>query len=494
MSDWPAKLGPPPRYWTRRTPERPTYGPAVGRIAEILGTPLFPAQQYQFDVALEVQSEEAGDPMPGEWAYEEVWDFEPRRAGKTFKIGPLVGHRCGSTRGRQAWLTAQKRLNAVARWDAVVQQLKRSAQMRSQFHDTAGVGNERVAWRETGSIFRPFAPRRDAMHGEDPDLVIVDELWSFSLADKKAIEQGYKPAWSVKSGQAWLLSAAGDQTSAWLNGAREQGAVYAGEGRRLGVCVFDWSIPDEVGGVPVEELPDDQLLDVVLDCHPRRDNGLRVPFLAEELKGGRAAFLRAYGNKTDMGDGQKLVIAPDALRRATSMTSRIPAEARIALGLDVDPDRREAAVSAAWRDPISGTAHTEVVKVAPGTRWLAKYVHDVVIRQNPGAVVVNNAGPARDIADELERMGVDLLRLPAGDYAAACARLGDEIEAPIPTVAIRGEKDLLDAVHAAARRRLSGGAAWDRRGEDPITTLVAHTLALWGADHMTAAVPRFRIA
>lgn len=492
---------------TPRTPERPTYGPIVARIAELLGTPLFPAQRYVYDVALEVQSEEAGDPFPGEGAYDEIADFEPRRAGKTFKIGPLVAHKCGSSPNSSAWLTAQKRVSAVRRWDAVrLQLMSPAAPLRRQLKALTGDGHEAVKWRENGSIFLPFAPDSETMHGEEPDLVIVDELWAHDLKAKAQIEQGYKPAWSIKPGQAWLLSAAGTKESAWLNGRREQGLVDVAAGKTLGRATFLWGVPDEVGGVPVAELPDDQLIDVVLDCHPRRDNGLRVPYLADQLADlKRAGFLRAYGNLTDSGAASG-VIPAEAWRRAAK-APKIPPHVRVGLGVDVDPDRREAAVVAAWRDPGTGVVLTEILKVGPGTRWVAQYVADVVVRQSPGVVVMNNAGPARDIADDLEHKHhiapvVDrdgrqeglLLRIPAGDYAAACARLQDSLNEAIPTVMHRGEVELTKAMQAAAKRRLSGGFAWDRRGEDPITALTAQTLALWAADHMPPEQTRFRIA
>lgn len=474
----------------------------MARIAELLGTPLTPAQRYVYDVALEVQTEEAGDPEPGVWAYDEPADFEPRRAGKTFKIGPLVAHRCGSGPRRTAWITAQKRQNAVDRWADVCDQLEGPG--RLSLRRNTATTREVLKFLGTRGAFRPFAPKATAMHGDEPDLVIVDELWAHDLAAKSAIEQGYKPAWIVKPGQAWLMSAAGTSESTWLNGRRARGAADVAAGRRLGRATFDWGVPEEVGGIPVEELPGDQLLEVVLECHPRRDAylppggfapvpGIRRAYLAEQLDDmGRTDFLRAYGNRTAEGNVET-VIESAAFRRAKSSTP-IPPSARVGLAFHVDPDRREAVVSAAWRDTATGVMHTEVLKSGPEARWVAAYVRGVVARQEPGAVAVLNAGPARGVADELDRMGVELLRVPATDYAAACGRFYDEVTAPRPTLLHRGEKSLTDALAAASKRRVPGGFVWDQRGEEPITALAAHTLAVWAHDHMPAAPRRFRIA
>jgi len=505
--EWSSSWGPAPRFATPRTPERPTFGPAVAEIAELLGTPLFASQQYVFDVGLEVQSEEAGDPEPGAWAYDEVDDFEPRRAGKTFKVGPLVAHRCGSAPDRSAWMTAQKRNSAVRRWDRVRLQLMASrSPLRGMLKATVGDGHEAVRWRETGSEFLPFAPKHDAMHGEEPDLVVVDELWAHDLAAKSAIEQGYKPAWLVKPGQAWLLSAAGTEASEWLNLARRQGRAGVAE-RRLGRAIFDWCVPDEVGGVPVEELPDHVLLDVVLDCHPRRDNGLRVGYLTQELgEMGRVDFLRAFGNRTATR-ARSTVIELGAWSRAWSR-ARIPRQVRVGIGFTVDPERREGAVWSAWRGP-NGLALTEGLRCEPGTRWMAPYLVERIRKHRPAAVAVNNVGPARDIADEVERLareeGVQLpvllgsddrrglLRVGPADYAAACARVADEMGEPAPTVTHDGNEQLTAAMKATGRRPLAGGRVWAALGEEPVTAMEAHTLAVWAFDHAPVE-RRFRIA
>lgn len=483
MPSW----GPAPRWATSRSPERPTFGPQVAKIAASLGKALLPWQRFVVDVALEVDRES------GEFAYDEVIVFAQRRSGKTVIIEPVTFHRCGQAARRSAWITAQKRDNAVKRWKAATDVMLASP-LGSRLGRKVSHSFEELTWRGTGSQFLPFAPDEDSMHGEDPDLVWVDELWSLSLEQKKKIQQGYRPAWSVKTGQEWKMSAAGTARSGWMKHERTRGRAAVESGGRSRIAYFEWCVPERVDGMAVQDLDDERLLQVVLDNHPRRDHGLRHGFLVDELADmGRSGFLRAYGGLDEDATAQDTVISGSALARALSAV-RIPADARVGIGFAVDPERREAAVSAAWRDE-GGVAVTEVLQRRPGTRWLASFVAGIADRNDVGAFAVNNAGAARDVADELERpaendgFGLELLRVPSGDYAAACARFDDEIsdvaEGGRPTITHNGDPDLLEALRAANRdRRLGSGRAWGSETGEPVSTLESHTLAVWAFDHM----------
>lgn len=440
-----------------------------------------------FDVALECW------PGTEELVYEDVIDLEQRRAGKTFKQRPLVAWRCGRSRA-SVWITAQKREKAVARWRDVTDALL-TTPLRSKIHRTISNAHEAMTWKPNLSTFLPFAPNsEDEMHGEDPDLVFVDELWSFSLEQKRMIEQGYLPAWSVKSGQVWKMSAAGTPKSAWLNLERRRGRRAVEEGRRSGLAFFEWGVPEIVGGVKIVDLPDEELVRLVIECHPRRDHGLRPAYIANQLEVlGRVDFLRAYGNVTQADEDVPGVFEPAVMERARS-GERIPGDARIGLSVAVDEDRREAVIGTAWRT-ASGLAVTDE-KRAAGTRWAAGEIVRLVDAYDVGVVAVVNAGPARSVADELDRAGVPLLRLSQSDYAAACASFFDGFTAEWPSVAWNGKQDFADAVQAAQRKRVPSGIRWESRTGEPVTALDGRSLAVWAFDHMpveAAAPAPFRI-
>lgn len=462
-----------------------------------MGRPFMPHQQLVADVYLEVQSEAAGDPEPGAWAYEDGGLTVQRRGGKTTIGTPLVVHRAHMIQRARMFMTAQTRDKARSRWMDVTDDILGSP-LRDDVRRKVSNGHEELRWKVNGSTLVPFAPNEDGLHSETPDFVLIDELWAFDAEQARAIKAGYVPAFATNPGQALKMSTAGSSKSAWLNDMRRAGRRAVELGTRLGVCYFEWGLPDTIDGVPVEDLSDEDLVRACIDYHPAvchmpgcpgPRNGKPCPHgytirpsrihAAFVEMNDRAEFTRAYGNRTTE-DTTALwqTIARDTWNRQTNPRP-IPSDAPVALGFDVDPERRDAAVSAAFRDG-DGRMWTEVLRRDLGTRWVAGYIAGVVERNAPLAVAVNNAGPARDVADELDRAGVALLRVKSWDYAAACTRHRDELDAG--SWFHRGEPDLTAAASVVGLRTVGEGRAW-ARPDEPITTLVSSTLAGWAFDH-----------
>lgn len=435
-----------------------------------MGAPLFPWQQYVADVALEVDED-------GHWCYDEVGVTAPRRSGKTFLTAPVTAHRCGQRSKRTAWITAQTLKSAVRRWEDIADQINNSA-LRSSVKKNRG-NPQMLRWPATGSAFLPFAPNEDALHGEDPDLVWVDEQWAFTFEEKAEIEQGYDPVFSVKRGQVWKMSTAGTERSEWFNEDRRLGRAAVEEGRRSGLAFFDWGAPERVNGVPIDQLPPEEILRIVLDSHPRRDHGLRAEFLAKQLEKGKINFLRAYGNISQNADAveEEAVFTSEQMR--ANRGGVIPDEARVAFGVGVDPDRRDAVIAVAWRGP-DGRALTSYRR-AEGTRWVVAELVRLAEDSGAAQIGVQSAGPARDIADALEAKGIELLRMSPADSAAANVRFYDQFRAGL--VGWDGSLDFSGAVAAAEPHRLQSGIEWRSRTGAPVTCLPAGSAAVWAADH-----------
>ena len=83
-----------------------------------------------------------------------------------------------------AWITAQTLKSAVRRWEEIADVINNSP-LRSSVRKNRG-NPQALRWPETGSEFLPFAPNEEGMHGEDPDIVWVDEYWSFDLERRRA--------------------------------------------------------------------------------------------------------------------------------------------------------------------------------------------------------------------------------------------------------------------------------------------------------------------
>ena len=466
-------------------------GPATAEISKLLGKPVMPWQRYVLDVGGEV------DPATGGPWYETVVVLVQRRAGKTVLIPPLAARVCGGRTKGSAWLTAQKRDQAVKRWrDAttpLVGLLPRDVARRK-----VGQGFEELRWVKTDSLFVPFNPAAaDAMHGEDPDLVLVDEFWSLGMEAYGLMREGYAPAWSVKPGQEWLLSAAGTHASTALKHIRKLGreATKDPDSR---VAFFEWCIPETVGGTPAHKLGDDELLDLILANHPRTGRGLRPEFVARELAQDRTATIRAYGGLDADTSEDDSVIDSQAVRRSRDLLRRIPSGARVAFGLSSDPELRQAAISAAWQDPADGVVLVELIEVRDQVRWSVPAAVGFLGRWPGSVLFVRSDAAGRDLADEVlaemrvAGVGSECLEVVASSsYGAACHRFRTGVESTPPRILHLGERELRRALAAADFR---GGIWTPARG--PVAVLDAHTLAVWGAGRLPAPVepePAFRI-
>lgn len=492
---------------TSRTVERPTYGPAVGKIARLLGLEPLPHQQLIWDVLLEVQSEAAGDPLPGRWAYSTGDITAPRRAGKTVTLQPLTMHRAEMLQRGSIAMTAQTGKAAARRWRDLANVIEDSYMAdRVRLRDSPG--HWRVLWLATRSVFEPFAPKEDANHGDEHDLVLATEIWKWTAEQGAAVDLAVRPMMLTNDVQFIRESTAGTVESAYYNAARRSGRQAVLDGVNLGRFYIEYSVPEkvEVGGklLPVESLADDLLVDVVAAYHPRQDIPNLRQFLADELEAalspvgsGRLGFLRSYGNYVPEQSERPGLL--DAKTLAYGLTTRqIPEGSDIPVGLafDLDPEMRQGTISAVWRDPDTGVALSEVIRCEPGVRWLPEAIVGICERQINAIpqVAANDTAVTRDVADQLKAAGITVLLVGLKDYAAAYSRWRnsaaavDEEQRPAPEFLHQGSPHYLDAIKHAGTR-LVQGMSLPAVIDEPITALTAPVLALWAFDHLPEAEP-----
>ena len=492
--DWRPSWGPSPRWATPRSPDRPTYGGEVARLALEMRLPLMPWQAYIHDVINEV------DPVTGWWAYDEVVITVPRQAGKTTLKIPLYAHRMRNARRAEFWMTAQNGGKAVKRWEVASQSMLDIPELNPHLQRWVSNAHWKLLWRDTGSILIPFAPNDKNMHGESPEMVDIDEWWAFDLLAADGLESSYQPGFLTKNGQAIKTSTMGTEESAGLNRDVKSGRAAVEMDRRTGTAYFEWSIEDEPGGIPIPELSDDQLVAACLAIHPAvgfhpvapadkmREHirkQLRRPGDDNPKGLSRPEYIRAYGNRLQSAVGGWSVISQPQWVAAMSPRA-IPPRVPVGFGFELDPDGREAAIAAAWRGP-DGRMIVEILKVQPGVSWVQSDV-SAFLERSPEwrAVAVQNSGPARHVADKLIAGGVDVLRMPQMDFAAASAQFHAEVTARGgPTLFHIGQAAFNTSVEHATKRRMSATGAWAWRIDPdvPITSLVAGTAAMWAYDH-----------
>lgn len=493
-----------PRWATPRTPSRPSFGPAVARLAEALGKPLQPWQRQVVDVALELIEDSAGpilyDGRRWSWAYRTVVVHVQRQAGKTTLIGPVNLHTLLTRPRAKTWLTAQSRQDGRDAWKDVAE-LVASSPLREILSVRRSNGSEELAAPATGSTFRVFAPSEDALHGKANERVTVDESWAFDGAQGHALQQAILPTFTTTGGQLWLPSTAGTAASTWLLGYVERGRAAVESGQTRGIAYFEWSLaPDaaatvseilselaRTGGPTSDELHAelDRAVELTLAAHPGtfvRADAVREAAL--EMPPGE--FLRAYGNVWTLTADR---VIPDHLwRQQLDPELAPPQRGAVQLGYDVALDRSSAAIGAGW-EVSPGITAIDAIDARPGSSWLVERIEQLAERYGVTEVWYDRAGPALDIADELTRRG-KVTPVPIGmrDYTASCSAVLAGIMSG--RIVHRGTPALDEAAAAAARRELGDGWAWSRRqSAGAIASLVAATVAHWGVSHKPAPAP-----
>lgn len=464
-----------PPVWATPRSDRPTLGPHVAKVAERLaigagrGWPgLIPWQLLVSDVGMEV------DPATGLLAYRTVVVTVPRQSGKTKEELAVATHRCVAWDGQVVTYTAQTRIKAKEKWlDDHLAALKASPYgRRGMFRPRLTTGMEAVMWAN-GSKYGIEATTEKAGHGDTLDLGFIDE--AFAQVDART-EQAMKPAMLTRpQPQLWIVSTAGTALSVYLRSKVDAGRSRCRVGGSSSVAYFEW-------GAPKDADPADPA--TWWACMPAlgwtvTEEAVKAAYDELAGEGKLAEFRRAYLNQwLDEVPDEWLIIPKDtwlALREEP-----VPF-GQVAIAADVTPQRSAGSVLASWRRP-DGLMDVEVVEHRPGTAWLPGRVAEIARKHRPCATVVDPAGPAGSLIDELEARGVEVTRPNMREITQGCGRFYDAV---MDSGSLRhnGHPDLDAAVAGAIKRDLGDGWAWARKAATvDISPLVGATLAVWAHD------------
>lgn len=431
-----------------------------------------PWQHHISDVAMEI------DPDTGLLAYRTVVVTVPRQSGKTKQELAVAVHRCTSWPKQVVTYTAQTRLKAKEKWlDDHLEALKTSQfGKRGMFRARLSAGMEAVLWNN-GSKYGIEATTEKAGHGDTLDLGFLDE--AFAHVDARA-EQAMKPAMLTRpQPQLWVVSTAGTPASVYLRSKVDAGRARCRAGRHGGVAYFEW-------GAPKDADPADPA--TWWACMPAlgwtvTEDAVRAAYDELVAEGKLAEFRRAYLNQwLDEVPEEWLIIPRDAW---LSLREDPVAHGQVALAADVTPrmpgGKIQGTIAAAWRRP-DGNTDIEIVDHRPGTAWMPGRVAELVRKHRPCATVIDAVGPAASLIDEIEALGVAVVRPNMREVVQACGRFFDAVM-DSRTLRHGGDPALDAAVAGAIKRDLGDGWAWDRKGPGTdISPLVACTLASWAHD------------
>lgn len=386
-----------PAYATPRNPANRSDGPRIGRLSRTLGKPFMPWQQHVVDVATERDA-------VGNFVYDIVFVTVPRQSGKTTLLDVVMTDRAMMTPAAKLFYTAQTQKDAVSRFRDLADIVQHSPFAAiAEFRWSAGSTSMRFP---NNSSVRVFAPTDDALHGETPLFVGLDEIFAHSEALGDAMLEGaILPAMITLAGktQVWMISTAGTAESTFMRKWVERGRA----GGRAGMAYFEWSLPD--GADPYDP-------DAIASFHPGVGHTIELDALMRLATGSdmsRAKWLRGFCNRwTEASEpifdlDEWAALAGDQLK---------PARSDLVISYDVHDDT--GAIVAAWRDARTGRAAIRTVHRAPGTIWMTPLLRQIAAWK-PRAIVADDGGQTRRVTAQARKAGLTIETLGARDAATA---------------------------------------------------------------------------
>jgi len=457
----------PPRWGTRRRPERQTFGTRITKMSAQLGTPFMPWQQLCAEVAGElVEDDNTGLLIP---AYRSVVVTIMRQQGKSLWTLAMELDRA------ILWDEPQRiAYSAQTGWDARKKLIDDHAPIltSSPLKGTVqrvlrGAGNEGIIFK-TGSRIEVMASSDHAGHGRTIDLACLDELMA-DTDDRR--EQAMLPAMATRpSAQLIIVSTAGTEASTALRRKVEIGRAAAEADTGRGVAYFEWSIPDDA------DLDDPETWWSYMPA-------LGWTISEEVVAHARTTmsdheFRRGFANQWVHADRDRIIPAElwDMVQDPTAAPS-----APLVFAVDVQPDRSAASIASA------GGGIVELIEHRPGVSWVVQRLVDLQTRWG-GDVVLDAGGPAGALVEDMEKAGVKVAPLGSAEVVAACARFYDRVADG--QVRIRSNPLLDEAVAGLAKRPVGDRFVWSRTTSTAdVTPLMAATLALQGPAEVARPAP-----
>lgn len=461
---------PEPRHAPSRDESWRTEGGEIEKVSRLLGKELMPWQRFVVDRATEYRIGPRGERI---YRYSTVLVTVPRQSGKTTLVGPVQIHRIITRPGANAFFTAQTGHAAGRRMQDLLK-LTVGSPLKAVLTPRYQNGSEGLSTPH-GSVLRRFAPTEDAIHGETPHLVTVDEIWKFTAAKGEALIGGISPAQITLHGaaQMWFISTMGTAASGFMNAQVDLGRA----GTDPSMAYFEWSLPEGADPYSPESW---------WQYHPALGNTITEDALTaerEKLRNSPGEWLRAYANVLTAAEDP--IVDPEVWS-GYALEDMDPPEDLSSVGLayEVAPENAVSSVVASWRT-AEGEPRTRVVYEAPGSGWVADFV-DYIATEWGARPAADDGGPARRITEQLQARGHDVLTTTMSQRGSAD---GEWLASILERGALRhdGSRALAQAVANATPRTTNGVTRIDRdRSLGPVTAAIGSSVALWAFDYAEA--------
>lgn len=432
-------------------------GQVLVEVAAAYGLVLDPWQCYAADVAMGEREDER-------WAAKFVCLSVRRQVGKNALLearelaGMVALGEQTIIHSAHVYATAQEHFRRISSYFENYDDLRRRVKrFRSGF-------NQEEITLHNGSSLRFSARTNSARRGYTADLLVLDEAQELA-----------EDFWAA----LLPVTSARPNPQVWLTGTppspRNDGTVFT----RMRANAMDDSDP-RLAWVEWSSQPGDDLDDPATWHAAIPELGRRISLdtvqdersnLTDESFARECLGLWASVTGGGVIDSQTWGLAADPASLAVD---------DMALGIDIDPERKWASVAVAGKRQ-DGKFHVELDELREGVGWVTGYVGSL-LRVNPQirAVVVDKLSAAATVAQELAHAKFRVTQTSHQELAQACGYFYDGISEG--WLVHTAQPQMAQAVSMATRRNLAGAWAWNRRTTNAnITPLMASTLALYGA-------------
>lgn len=333
-------------------------------------------------------------------------------------------------------------------------------------------GQEGIYLRNGGSV-EVVARSQGSGRGFTVDVIVCDEAQDMSDEDQEALLSTTSA--SPTGDPQWIYT--GTPPSAKANGEVfgriRTRSLDTAPGRR---CWHEWSCEPDV------DLDDRSAW---WSANPGR-------VLLAVIEGERADLSEEGFCRERLGmwsaSGRSHVIDAAAWAKVADKASM--AVERLALGVDVAPDRSKASVALAG-ERFDGLWHVELDEQADGTDWIVAHVANLCEKNTIRAVVVDALSPAASLLDEFAKAKVRVTTTNGAELSNACGQFYDAVTDG--RMRHRDQPQVTSALSIVGKRSLDDRWVWNRKSATAdITPIVAASLALWGSQTAAAKVKRPR--
>lgn len=459
-------------------PHAYSLGPEAVELAKLAGLDLDPWQQDALRVMLAVRED-------GKWACFEYGEIVARQQGKGAILEAralaglfLLGERLIMWSAHE-YKTA---MEGFLRLRALVYNLEQTGLIPDGAVKTIKTnGEESFEIVATGQRVKFIARSKSSGRGFSGDCNLIDEAFAYTFAQQAAL----MPTMSARPNPqiVYVSSPPLDGESGEVLFALKARAEAGGDDS-LGWR--DWGLAANLDQVDRLDLDDRALWAAT-------NPALGIRITEETISRERRSMGAPEFARERLSVWPRQQVGGGAIDLATWAALRDPQSRRhgdVAIGVDIAPDRRYAAIGL-YGKRADGYGHVQLVDYRPGTDWILDRIREWREAVNPVAIAMGRACAA-SLEVELEKLGIkrpddperpqrgDLAVTSASEMSAACGQFLDGVrqrtERYVPDPA-----KALDASVAGAKVKQTGDTlVWARKESAADTSpLVSVTVARW---------------